>query len=103
MASENADDLGAIPLYEQIYALAGLTQYYRISQDPAVLEDIRRTIATLQHSILDLKSVNSEFPGLDGYFSHLDRSTLRPDTEVLGASASAARTGTRSGITSPPT
>jgi mannose/cellobiose epimerase-like protein (N-acyl-D-glucosamine 2-epimerase family) len=84
MASENPDDAGAIPLYEQIYALAGMTQYYRISQDPSVLEDIRRTIAGFNDFYLDLKSVNPEFPGLDGYFSHLDPATMRPDTEVLG-------------------
>ena len=35
--SENPDDLGTIPLYEQIYALAGLTQFYRISADWEVL------------------------------------------------------------------
>jgi hypothetical protein len=29
--SENSDDAGTIPLYEQIYALAGLAQYYRIT------------------------------------------------------------------------
>ena len=44
--SENPDDLGTIPLYEQIYALAGMTQFYRISADWEVLHDIRRTIAS---------------------------------------------------------
>src|SRR5262245_43802587 len=28
MASQSGDDLNSIPLYEQIYALAGLTLYY---------------------------------------------------------------------------
>jgi mannose/cellobiose epimerase-like protein (N-acyl-D-glucosamine 2-epimerase family) len=84
MASEAGDDQNAIALYEQIYAIAGLTQYYRISNDPSVLEDIRRTIAVFNDFFLDLKSVNPDFPGHDGYFSHLDPATVRPDTEALG-------------------
>lgn len=83
-ASENPDDAGAIALYEQIYALAGMTQYYRITQDPGVLEDIRRTIRAFNDFYLDSKSVNSEFPGLDGYFSHIDPGTMRPDSASLG-------------------
>lgn len=35
------------PLYEQIYALAGLTLYYRITGDWQVLQDIRRTVAAM--------------------------------------------------------
>ena len=41
-ASQGPDDQGTIPLYEQIYALAGLTQFYRVTLDWEVLEDIRR-------------------------------------------------------------
>ena len=33
IASEDPDDRGTLPLYEQIYALAGLTQFYRITLD----------------------------------------------------------------------
>jgi mannose/cellobiose epimerase-like protein (N-acyl-D-glucosamine 2-epimerase family) len=84
MGSENSDDLGAIALYEQIYALAGLTQYYRISNDPDVLHDIARTIRMFNDFFLDSKSVNPEFPGLDGYFSHIDPVTMRPDSASLG-------------------
>ena len=53
MASENPDDRDTIPLYEQIYALAGLAQYYRITQDWEVLEDIRRTMNSFQTYYLD--------------------------------------------------
>jgi hypothetical protein len=42
--SLNPDDLNTIPLYEQIYSIAGLAQYARITQDWEVLDDIRRTI-----------------------------------------------------------
>ena len=42
--SQNPDDLNTIPLYEQIYALAGLTQYYRITNDWETLDDIQRYV-----------------------------------------------------------
>ncbi len=82
MTSENPDDRGTIPLYEQIYALAGLAQYYRITQDWEVLEDIQRTVNTFQACYLD--SPENGFGGLGGYFSHIDYATLRPDAESLG-------------------
>lgn len=83
--SENEDDKGAIPLYEQIYALAGLAQYYRITQDSAVLEDILRTIKAFQDFYHDDESAREKgFPGHGGYFSHLDYATMRPDTPGLG-------------------
>ena len=84
MASEASDDWNSIALYEQIYALAGMTQYYRISNDPAVLDDISRTITVFNEFFLDDKGVNPDFPGLDGYFSHIDPVTMRPDTPALG-------------------
>jgi hypothetical protein len=84
MGSEASDDWGAIALYEQIYAIAGMTQYYRISNDPAVLEDIRRTMTAFNEFFLDSKKVNPDFPGLDGYFSHVDPATMRPDAASLG-------------------
>ncbi len=83
-ASESADDFNAIALYEQIYALAGLTQYFRCTGDPAALEDVRHTVAMFNALFLDLKRVNPDFPGLDGYFSHLDPANLRPDSPALG-------------------
>jgi mannose/cellobiose epimerase-like protein (N-acyl-D-glucosamine 2-epimerase family) len=82
MASENADDYGTIPLYEQIYALAGMAQYYRITQDWEVLEDIERTVNAFQTHFLD--SPENGYGGLGGYFSHIDYATLRPDVEALG-------------------
>lgn len=88
MASENPDDAGSIPLYEQIYALAGMTQYYRITQDPGVLDDIHRTICAFNRFFLDSKSVDETYPGLDGWFSHLDPNTMRPDSASLGPRAS---------------
>ncbi|WP_163999276.1 AGE family epimerase/isomerase [Pyxidicoccus caerfyrddinensis] len=84
LPSESSDDAGAIAIYEQIYGLAGLSQYYRITGDPEVLEDIRRTVNTFNTLFLDLKEVNPEFPGLDGYFTHLDPANLRPDSPALG-------------------
>ena len=47
ITSQNGDDLNTIPLYEQIYALAGLAQYYRITLDWEVFENIRHTINIL--------------------------------------------------------
>jgi mannose/cellobiose epimerase-like protein (N-acyl-D-glucosamine 2-epimerase family) len=83
VASENPDDRDTIPLYEQIYALAGMAQYYRITQDWEVLEDIQRTVAVFQYHYLDSPE-NYPLSGLGGYFSHIDYATLRPDVEALG-------------------
>jgi mannose/cellobiose epimerase-like protein (N-acyl-D-glucosamine 2-epimerase family) len=78
--SQSGDDAGSIPLYEQIYALAGLANYYRISLDWEVLEDIRRTVATFNAFYLDDKRPDdSAFTGDGGYFSHIDYATMRPD------------------------
>lgn len=80
-ASQGPDDVGTIPLYEEIYALAGLTQFYRITLDWEVLEDIRRTINTFQDFFWDPPSAKEKgFAGTGGYYSHLDPSTMRPDT-----------------------
>lgn len=81
-ASENADDRDTIALYEQIYALAGLCQYYRITQDWEVLEDIRRTIRAFQDFFRDEPRYG--YTGKGGYFSHIDYATLRPDVDSLG-------------------
>lgn len=84
IASENPEDQDSIPLYEQIYALAGLAQYYRITQDWEVLEDIRRTLNAFQTFYLDDRPMGDR-PGTGGYFSHLDYATLSPDSLALGA------------------
>ena len=88
VASENDDDRDSIPLYEQIYVLAGLAQFYRITLDWEVLEDIRRTVNMFNDFYLDEISKNPEFPGHGGYFSHLDYATMRPDVPELGKNQS---------------
>jgi len=96
--SQNPDDFNSVPLYEQIYALAGLTQYYRITGDWDVLVDIRRTVAAFNDFFLgpllgDKKEKErAEEDGLweyyekyyGGYFSHIDYSTRRYDSPALG-------------------
>jgi mannose/cellobiose epimerase-like protein (N-acyl-D-glucosamine 2-epimerase family) len=82
--SENSDDYGTIPLYEQIYALVGLAQYYRITADWEVMEDIRRTVRAFNDFYLDDKAKADDRPGFGGYFSHVDYATMRPDVEALG-------------------
>ena len=77
-ASEFGDDYDAIPAYEQIYALAGLVQTYRLTGDPLILEDIEKTIALFDKFFLD-KGEHG------GYFSHIDPITLSPEAESLGA------------------
>ena len=76
-ASEFGDDYDAIPAYEQIYALAGIVQTYRISGDPLIMQDTELTIKLFQNFFRD----KSEY---GGYFSHLDPITLDPRSEALG-------------------
>ena len=75
-ASEFGDDFDAIPTYEQIYALAGPTQTYRVTGDPQILRDIDATIGLFDRFFLDRER--------GGYFSHLDPITLDPRSESLG-------------------
>jgi mannose/cellobiose epimerase-like protein (N-acyl-D-glucosamine 2-epimerase family) len=74
-ASEFGDDLNAIPAYEQIYALAGPIQTYRITGDPRILRDAEMTV-DLFDRFLDRDQ--------GGYFSHLDPVTLDPRSQSLG-------------------
>jgi mannose/cellobiose epimerase-like protein (N-acyl-D-glucosamine 2-epimerase family) len=83
MRSLNDDDRETIPLYEQIYALAGLAQYYRITLDWEVLDDIRRTIQTFNQFFLDPDSEYGHNAYGD-YFSHIDYVTMSWDSEMLG-------------------
>ena len=76
-ASEFGDDFNAIPAYEQIYALAGPIQTYRVTGDPRILKDAEMTVDLFDRFFLDKK--------LGGYFSHLDPITLDPRSEALGA------------------
>lgn len=89
VASTFDDDEGTIPLYEQIYALAGLAQFYRVTADWAALEDIGRTLRTFFDFYRDGPEAKERgFPGLGGYFSHLDPVTRRPDVPALGENQS---------------
>jgi mannose/cellobiose epimerase-like protein (N-acyl-D-glucosamine 2-epimerase family) len=76
-ASEFGDDFYAIPAYEQIYALAGPVQTYRVTGDPRILRDAEMTVDLFDRFFLDNQQ--------GGYFSHLDPVTLDPRSESLGA------------------
>jgi anti-anti-sigma factor len=76
-ASEFGDDYDAIPCYEQIYALAGPVQTYRVTGDPAILSDAKATIKTFWKYFHD-KSEKG------GFYSHIDPITLDPKAESLG-------------------
>jgi mannose/cellobiose epimerase-like protein (N-acyl-D-glucosamine 2-epimerase family) len=76
-ASSFGDDYDAIPAYEQIYALAGPIQTYRITGDPLILKDAQLTVDLFDRFFLDQER--------GGYFSHLDPYDLDPRAESLGA------------------
>ncbi|KAA5604095.1 N-acyl-D-glucosamine 2-epimerase [Roseospira marina] len=76
-ASEFGDDYDALPCYEQIYALAGPVQTYRITGDPDIYDDARRTINLFNRFYKD-HGPNG------GYYSHIDPVTLDPHAECLG-------------------
>jgi anti-anti-sigma factor len=75
-ASQFGDDYDAIPMYEQIYALAGPTQVYRVTGDPRILSDIDETVALFDRFYKDEQQ--------GGYFSHLDPVTFDPRSDALG-------------------
>ncbi|MFF0965877.1 AGE family epimerase/isomerase [Streptomyces sp. NPDC003703] len=75
-ASEFGDDYRAIPAYEQIYALVGLTQTYRVTGNPDYLADIEGTVRLFEKHFHD--------PKLGGYYSHIDPVTFSPYHESLG-------------------
>jgi mannose/cellobiose epimerase-like protein (N-acyl-D-glucosamine 2-epimerase family)/ABC-type transporter Mla MlaB component len=75
LASRFGDDWDAVPAYEQIYALAGPVQTYRITGDPVILDDARRTQELFHRFYDDTK--------LGGYFSHIDPIGFDPRAEVL--------------------
>ncbi len=86
IASLNPDDRGTFALYEQIYVLSGLTQYYRITQDAWILDYIIRTISAFQKFYLDYERPGDPcYTGKGGYFSHIDPVTMRPDSPSLDA------------------
>jgi mannose/cellobiose epimerase-like protein (N-acyl-D-glucosamine 2-epimerase family) len=76
LTSEFGDDLDSIPMYEQIYALAGPVQTYRVTGDPRILDDAEKTVDLFDRFYLDRQ--------LGGYFSHIDPLTLDPRADSLG-------------------
>lgn len=84
LASLFDDDVQTLPLYEQIYALAGLAQYFRITQDWEVLTDIKRTIAMFNHFYADPPEMqDKEQVGENGYYSHIDEVEFSPHADKL--------------------
>ncbi|MDD2381991.1 MAG: AGE family epimerase/isomerase [Mariniphaga sp.] len=75
LTSEFGDDYDSIPMYEQIYALAGPTQTMRINGDPEIMSDIEKTLSLFERFYKDEKN--------EGYFSHIDPITLDPRAESL--------------------
>jgi mannose/cellobiose epimerase-like protein (N-acyl-D-glucosamine 2-epimerase family)/anti-anti-sigma regulatory factor len=75
LASEFGDDYDAIPAYEQIYALAGPVQTFRVTGDPRILQDAERTLNLFEKYFRDKT--------LGGYFSHIDPVHFDPRDESL--------------------
>lgn len=75
LTSEFGDDYDSIPMYEQIYALAGPTQTMRITGDPKIMFDIDKTLSLFEKFFKDEDNI--------GYFSHIDPITLDPRAESL--------------------
>ncbi len=73
--SEFGDDYDAIPMYEQIYALAGPTQTFRVTGDPRILDDIEKTIVLFDRFYRDTDK--------GGFFSHLDPVSLDGRSDML--------------------
>ncbi len=76
-SSEFGDDYDAIPAYEQIYALAGLTQTYRVTGDQGIMNDIELTMNLFKRYFLDKTDKG-------GFFSHIDPINLSPYSSTLG-------------------
>jgi mannose/cellobiose epimerase-like protein (N-acyl-D-glucosamine 2-epimerase family) len=76
LVSEFGDDYDCIPAYEQIYALAGPVQTYRITGDPRILADAEKTVDLFDECFKDHEK--------GGYYSHIHAVTLSPHEESLG-------------------
>ena len=94
--SEFGDDYDAIPAYEQIYALAGPTQTYRITGDPAILRDIEMTLQPVRQYF--------QRPG-EGrlLLAHRPGHASTREPSRWASNRAQARTGTRSATTRRPT
>ena len=75
-ASEFGDDFDALPAYEQIYAIAGPAQTYRITGDPRILADIEGTVDLFEKFYKDTER--------EGYWSHVDPITMDGKAQSLG-------------------
>jgi mannose/cellobiose epimerase-like protein (N-acyl-D-glucosamine 2-epimerase family) len=73
--SEFGDDYEAIPAYEQIYALVGQTQTFRVTGDRRIASDIDATLRLFHRFFRD--------PERGGYYSHVDPVLLSPRQESL--------------------
>jgi len=78
--SEFGDDYDAVPMYEQIYALAGPTQTFRVTGDRRIAEDIDATLRLFRRFFHDDER--------GGWFSHVDPILLSPHHESLGPNRS---------------
>jgi mannose/cellobiose epimerase-like protein (N-acyl-D-glucosamine 2-epimerase family) len=76
LVSEFSDDYNCIPAYEQIYALAGPSQTYRLNGDPRILDDANKT--------LDLFDAYFRDHDKGGYYSHIHAVTLSAHEDSLG-------------------
>jgi mannose/cellobiose epimerase-like protein (N-acyl-D-glucosamine 2-epimerase family) len=76
LVSEFGDDYDCIPAYEQIYALAGPVQTYRITGDPRILADAEKTVDLFDECFKDHDK--------GGYYSHIHAVTLSAHEESLG-------------------
>ncbi|QDS94459.1 Cellobiose 2-epimerase [Roseimaritima multifibrata] len=77
LASEFGDDYHAVPCYEQIYALAGPVQTYRITGEKQILDDAEATIRTFDKYFKDSSEKG-------GYYSHIDPVSLSAHDASLG-------------------
>jgi mannose/cellobiose epimerase-like protein (N-acyl-D-glucosamine 2-epimerase family) len=78
--SEYDDDYNAVPMYEQIYALAGPVQTFRVTGDPRIASDVDGTLELFEKFFRDHSG--------GGYYSHIDPILLSPHHESLGVNAS---------------
>ena len=76
LTSEFGDDYYSLPMYEQIYALAGPCMTYRLTGDQKIMRDMEQTIELFDKYYIDREK--------GGYFSHLDPISLDPRAESLG-------------------
>ncbi|HEX3647216.1 MAG TPA: AGE family epimerase/isomerase [Pseudonocardiaceae bacterium] len=79
-SSEFSDDYDAIPMYEQIYAMAGPIQTFRVTGDPRITADADATLRLFEKFFRDYEQ--------GGYFSHVDPILLSPHHESLKFNAS---------------